>query len=83
MCSGSHVSTTYVIKNALSDSQIAGLVQTSDAAAVGSAKAGGPAVTGDPRPAVEHFVARHPFDRQTLPALAALIGNISSHVQKS
>lgn len=48
-CSGFHVSTTYVIKNALSDSQIAALVQTSDAtAAVVSAKAGGPAVTGDP-----------------------------------
>jgi hypothetical protein len=83
MCSGSHVPTTYVINKAPSDSQIAALVQTSDAAAaVVSVKASGRALTGDPRPPVEHSVTRYQFDRQTLPALAVQIGNISSPVQQ-
>jgi PiT family inorganic phosphate transporter len=77
------VPTTYALNKALPNSQIAVFEQTSDAAAaVVSSKASGPAVTGDPRPTVERYVAQHDFKPDTLPALAGLIGNISSQVKQ-
>jgi hypothetical protein len=66
---------------ALSDSQIAAFVE------LGCRSRGGPRQgrwpRGERRPATRLRALRraHQFDRQTLPALAALIANISSHAQ--
>jgi inorganic phosphate transporter, PiT family len=75
------VPTAYALNRALPESQIAQFTANSIVASkVIEGKAGGHAVSGNPRPAVTKYLAEHKMSDQTLPALAALVQDIGKQV---
>jgi PiT family inorganic phosphate transporter len=76
------VPTAYALNRAPSPSQTPTFLASSEAAAkVVKAKASGYSVLGNPRPAVQAYVARREINEGTYPSLAVLITDISKNVQ--
>src|SRR5499427_163497 len=77
------VPTAYALNRAMPASQIEGFHATSNAAAeVVRQKAAGYNIIGDPRPAVQLYVARRKITEGTYPSLAVLIQDISKQVSE-
>jgi inorganic phosphate transporter, PiT family len=77
------VPTAYALNRALPNSATTNFEQSSQAAArVIDAKASGPALVGDPRPAVTAYVAERTIGEATYPALAALLRDIARQISE-
>jgi inorganic phosphate transporter, PiT family len=77
------VPTAYALNRALPSSATTNFEQSSQAAArVIEAKASGPAMVGDPRPAVTAYVAERTIGEATYPALAALLRDIARQISE-
>ena len=77
------VPTAYALNRAMPADQVAQFSTASQAAsAVASAKGNGVAFTADPRPVITAYVAQHQIEPTTLPALAALVNDISKQVSQ-
>jgi PiT family inorganic phosphate transporter len=77
------VPTAYALNRALPNSATTNFEQSSQAAArVIEAKASGPALVGDPRPAVTAYVAERTIGEATYPALAALLRDIARQISE-
>jgi inorganic phosphate transporter, PiT family len=77
------VPTTYALNKAMPTSQIEAFSTNSEAAAkIVAGKAAGYNVLGNPRPAVEQYVAQHKISEGTYPSLSALITDIGEQVKK-
>ncbi|MBV9555133.1 MAG: inorganic phosphate transporter [Alphaproteobacteria bacterium] len=78
------VPTTYALNKSFpGPNEMAGFERDSAAAAtVVNAKAAGYNVIGNPRPAVELYVAQHKINEGTYPSLAALITDITGQVKQ-